>query len=149
MQSAFLVQKRCQGEQSSLGFASNYWLLKQKVLGIFWRLNFPPCNTEAKSFRVFPGEFWISCFRHNTTEEGILSDFLANTKLCRCVHPQTWKVGRTLGFARIPYNKEGFGIVIHTSITRFARIPAFGPLSKFGGGRIYIVVKIDYQNNRF
>ena len=30
-----------------------------------------------------------------------------------------------------------------------ARIPAFGPLSKFGGGRIYIVVKIDYQNNRF
>ena len=25
--------------------------------------------------------------------------------------PQTWKVGRTLGFARTPDNKEGFGIV--------------------------------------
>ena len=27
-------------------------------------------------------------------------------KLCRCVHPQTWRVGRTLGFfARVLYNK--------------------------------------------
>ena len=64
-------------------------------------------------------------------------------KLCRCVHPQTWRVGRTLGFARVPYNKIFYELGKVLDLLRVeARIPAFGPLSKFGGGRIYIVLSI-------
>ena len=49
-------------------------------------------------------------------------------------------MGRTLCFARVPYNKtvNELGRVL-APIRGEARIPAFGPLSKFGGGRTYIV----------
>ena len=87
--------------------------------------------------------FWISRSRkdlYKITSEN--EDFLS--ELCRCVHPQIWRVGRTLGLARTPYSK----IVCELRIRRRvvppvrgeARPPAFGPLSRFGGGRTYIVI---------
>ena len=54
---------------------------------------------------------------------------------------QTWRVGRTLGFALNPHNEKGYGIAIPpVEGSRESQRSAHSP--SFRGGRIYIVQKI-------